>query len=231
MAQITMQRDRTPPRSSVSDEALIWDGAQIDTLDVPDTMAAGGQLAVSGTLSFDFGPVQGPVFPRDARITVRAGGDQVSTDLPAMGRQETRSWTVTLRPNSVAGQSLDVVVEAEGDGVIKGWQPVDTRQGRVSVQSEQQQQADRAFRYLPWVVIGGGAGAAYSSFQYGTVETPPVLGGAAAGVITRQYGERVGFPVPSLPDIPTEELAIVGGVALAGALLLNQGSRYVPGIE
>lgn len=229
MAQVRFERDRSVPTSGLRSEGIIWDDGNLKNVQVPDRIGAGDTLTVSGRLDFDYDPIVGYLFPRPARVIVRAGGDEAVAELGGMGRQETRNWSVSLTPSASPGQTLNVEIIGQGDDAFFGWTDVDTRIETVNVQTESQEQVDDAFRYLPWVVGGAGLGGAYSYQQNGTFDTTPVLVGGGVGVVGREYAQRVGVDIP-IPEVPTRELAVIGGVLAAGGFLLMQGGNYIPGV-
>lgn len=235
MAILEMQRNRDHPesgyRSSPSGEDLLWDEGKLQNIALPSSIAAGQSITVSGTLKFDYNFVAGLAFPRPARVTVRGGGDSVTQELGPMDAKETRQFSVSLDPNVQPGQSLNVEVIGEGNDIFRGWMQVAKQIQSVDVQTEQQQQVDDAFSYTPWLIGGGGIGAAYSSYSSNEIRTGPVAAGAAGGVFLRQYKDRVGLPIPDAPNVPTRELLVIGGVLAAGGYLLSQGGNYIPGVE
>ena len=231
MAQITMQRDRTPPSGTTPGTEFLLPNMSIESLTTPESIAAGDSVSISGRLDwtrYDF-----PVPSVKTRIRITGTGiSDIIEPVGSVGRGESVQFSSAFSPSVTPGRLATYSVVAEYQPALRNvWRKVDRQSVSVDVQTEQDEQVDAALRFTPWVVAGGIGGTAYSSYSYGRVEPAPVLGGAAVGVFGKEYSERVGLPVPDLPDISNARVALVGGTVLAGALLLNQGSRYVPGIE
>lgn len=229
MAILEMQRDRSYQEGEVGTEGPIWDNGSLREVSAPDRIAAGETVRISGRLISDYSPVAGLVFfPVDMRIRITGPGVEETVRLDQVQAQDERSWEKAVTPTIQPGQSAQLTVRAEADDYLSGWTNVDTASVSVRGQTESQEQIDNALDYAPWAIGGAVVGSTYSRYQYGRVTPQYGLIGAGAGVVGREYAMRQGITLPSVPDFPRTELALIGGVLAAGGFALWQAGNVVP---
>jgi len=231
MAILEIQRDRSYKQGEVGTEGVIWDAGNLRGVSAPDRIAAGESVRISGRLDTDYSPVSGMLFfPVDMRIRVTGGGDSTTVRLDDVQAKDGRTFEATITPNIQPGESAQITVRAEADDYLSGWTNVDTTSVPVRGQTESEQQVDDALDYAPWAIGGAVVGSTYSRYQYGRVNPQYGLIGAGAGVVGREYAMRQGITLPSVPDLPRTELALIGGVLAAGGFALWQAGNVVPDI-
>lgn len=201
-------------------------GAHFRTVSVPPFATPGENVTITGAVHYDnLGRVVSP-------IPVRAKIESPAFNEPRYSREynlthcQTRTVSFNIPAQGNPGQQLAVTVKAQNKTAI-GWQTTDSvGPRRIELLSEDEAQERRLLGFVPYA-----AGGAIAGTVLGDGETSSTVVGAAAGAGSKYVVDNTNVvsEVGGLvPDIPTTQIAIIGGALGLGALFISQADDYVP---
>lgn len=199
----------------------VFQGAVLKDIVVPDSVAAGGEVLVTGTVKYDF-----------ATRVVTTRGMRVRAEGPTVGENAVESWegiqggdtrnfALTLPAPADPDQTMVFKLHGEATSLFSGWETHDTEGPyRIEVVSKQEQQTRDALDYTPFALGGAGAGYALAGSTGAYSPMQGALAGAAVGVGYHGLRQRGVQFVPTV-DIDTTTLAAVGLAGVGVAMALN----------
>lgn len=214
---VDMERVRSNPDEFVGELAK---GAQIKSIDIPSEVVAGGTIQITGELLFDnIGVV---ISGRDCRIKVE--GPSLSEPryqtFEDLTHGNTRTFSIEVPVTAPADSSMAFSVKAQSN-VYGNWATGQTHGPvRLNVYSAEEKRTRDRLDVIPYAVGGAGAGYAAGSVLENRNPTNLAVAGAAVGVGAKSLGDKGVQFLPSM-EFPTTKVAVLGGTAVALALLLN----------
>lgn len=200
----------------------IYKGAHFESLNIPETAVAGGEVTISGVVHFDS--------PHTVITTV---GMRVVVDSPSLNEPITEEYSNIQHCNSRAfsikvpvpdspGSQLAVTVKGQSTSLTGGWQDGAVRGGnRIDILTEDGVRKQQIQDYIPWAVAGAGMGVGTNQQLEYTDNTRAAVSGAVLGAGSKLLWDSTG-PIGFDFDVPTTEIAVIGGSALAVTLLLER---------
>lgn len=201
-------------------------GAHYRTVSVPPFATPGENITITGAVHYEnLGRVVSPI-PVRAKIESPAFNEPRFSETYNLTHCQTRTINFNIPARGNPGQQIAVTLKAQNKTAI-GWQTTDTvGPRRVEVLSKDEAQNRRFLGFIPYAAGGAIAGTLLSDNG-----TSGALVGAAAGAGSKYVVDNTNVVSEVgglIPDIPTTQLAIIGGVLGAGALFISQADDYVP---
>lgn len=200
----------------------VFNGAVLDDLSIPTTVAAGDVLTVSGRVTLDC-----PLCSSDREVRVVAVTDDSEyidnvgelSGRDIFGGNQSARFSIDIPAPSEPGQTINVRLKAQRNPPVGGWE-TDNTHGPVQVTTvgQGEQTARSALTYAPWAAGGGAVGYGAATFA-GRSPVGGAVAGVGAGVATKLITEQTRGDI--LPDFPTTEVLALAGLLGAGALFLS----------
>jgi len=197
----------------------VFKGATFTKLNVPDRVAAGDDIRVTGVVKFDAPSVV--ITTRGMRV--RASGPGLQTDISErytnIQHGNTRAFSITIPTPSDAGSTVAFSMNGESTTLTGDWRTDETTGPfRVDVVTQGEAAASTALGYGPWIAAGAGAGYLVDAFRGGPRNLRLIAAGGGLGAAGKTLLPRLStFDF----QFPTTEVAVLGGTAAALAVLLN----------
>jgi len=225
MAEYELQFDPRYQRETSSDggsrmedkaSTNVLDGAEFQSVEVPSSVVAGGEIKVTGEMAWDALPV---AKQNEMRVVATTSIGEERTAMVGSTKGGTKlPFDIKIPAPSTAGESVTVTLEAQANYPVGGWSTDDTDGPyTVNAVSEGQKAASSALGYAPWMVGGGGAGYLVSS----RTGRSPMVGaatGAALGLGAKQVTAGGVVPDVDFPTVPVVATAVLLG---AGGYLVS----------
>lgn len=245
MAQMTRRSagvNSTPPAESSSDTELsiagvdgsapggnavrseVVKGAFFTSTSFPETAYPGQEVQVTGVLKLD--ELGATVVKRQCRVKLQSPSfDQPKfQDLGKLSHKGTAPFSFSFRAPGSPGEVVPLRLIAQQNPPVGSFTTGETvGPNRLEIIPETQKQAQEASGYVVQAALGAGAGAVVSAV---TGRSPVPLAIAGGGIAGLAKFSGVNLSPGSLlsglvPNIPTTQVAVLGGAALAGTLLLQ----------
>jgi len=245
MAQMSRRSagtDSTPPAESSSETELsiagvdesvpgggpvrseVVKGAFFTSTTFPETASPGQEIQITGVLKLD--ELGATVVERRCRVKLQSPSfdEPKFQDLGKLSHKETAPFSFTFRAPGSPGEVVPLRLTAQQKPPVGSFTSGETvGPNRLEIIPETQKQAQEASGYIVQAALGAGAGAAASTLTGRRPLPLAVAGGGVAG-LAKFAGVDLspgGLLSGVVPNIPTTQIAVVGGAALAGALLLR----------
>jgi len=200
----------------------LFRGPFFQKTNVPATAPAGGTVNISGAVKMDNPGLVLSARPVRVVLESPALSQPRRQRVGEMKHGQTRPFSFDIPIPEGTEQTLTINLKAQSKGGLTGWGATSTAGPfDVKVVTAGEHRVNQSLDYIPWAVGGAGVGYIVNSLSDEDRGTRLTLGGAAAGVGLGVSYDQLGLDTFSL-NLPTTDIAIIGGAALAVVLLLNQ---------